>query len=112
MDLLDNVATELGFEFHLYVVRDHLFGARKQRTKTDFLKNKKQTSTNYKSSTSTSSINQQQNTKNEYDAYHRHVVDDADINDCKFIFVYLLHVMPLPFISRRCVDYEIIFESN
>lgn len=42
MDLLDNVATELGFEFHLYVVRDHLFGAKKKRTRMDFLKNKKQ----------------------------------------------------------------------
>lgn len=28
MDILDNVATELGFEFHLYIVRDELFGAK------------------------------------------------------------------------------------
>lgn len=28
MDLLDNIATELGFEFHLYIVRDELFGAK------------------------------------------------------------------------------------
>lgn len=30
MDILDNVATELGFEFHLYIVRDELFGAKHQ----------------------------------------------------------------------------------
>lgn len=28
MDLLENVATELGFEFHLYLVRDELYGAK------------------------------------------------------------------------------------
>lgn len=28
MDLLDNIATELMFEFHLYIVRDELFGAK------------------------------------------------------------------------------------
>lgn len=27
MDLLENVAAELGFEFHLYIVRDELFGS-------------------------------------------------------------------------------------
>lgn len=32
MDILDNVATELGFEFHLYIVRDELFGAKHQPT--------------------------------------------------------------------------------
>lgn len=42
MDLLDNVATELGFEFHLYVVRDQLFGAKKTRTVHDHLANGKQ----------------------------------------------------------------------
>lgn len=42
MDLLDNVATELGFEFHLYVVRDQLFGAQKPRTVHDYLANGKQ----------------------------------------------------------------------
>ena len=36
MDLLDNVATELGFEFHLYVVRDQLFGS-KQSTVKEFV---------------------------------------------------------------------------
>lgn len=41
MDLLDNIATELGFEFHLYIVRDQLFGS-KQRSRRDFL-NAKQT---------------------------------------------------------------------
>lgn len=29
MDILDNIATELGFEFHLYIVQDELFGGRK-----------------------------------------------------------------------------------
>lgn len=43
MDLLDNVATELGFEFHLYVVRDQLFGAKKSRTVHDYLANGEQT---------------------------------------------------------------------
>lgn len=28
MDLLDNVATELGFQFHLYLVRDELYGTK------------------------------------------------------------------------------------
>lgn len=28
MDLLENIATELGFEFHLYIVRDELYGAK------------------------------------------------------------------------------------
>lgn len=38
MDLLDNIATELGFEFHLYVVRDQLFGSKQQRGVKDFIK--------------------------------------------------------------------------
>lgn len=43
MDLLDNIATELGFEFHLYVVRDQLFGSKQQRNVKMFTKtNKKQ----------------------------------------------------------------------
>lgn len=42
MDLLDNIATELGFEFHLYVVRDQLFGS-KQRNFKDFIPNKQAT---------------------------------------------------------------------
>lgn len=28
MDLLENIATELGFQFHLYLVRDELYGAK------------------------------------------------------------------------------------
>lgn len=39
MDLLDNIAMELGFEFHLYIVRDQLFGAKQQRDVKEFLKN-------------------------------------------------------------------------
>lgn len=38
MDILDNVATELGFEFHLYIVRDELFGA-KYRNFKDWIHN-------------------------------------------------------------------------
>ncbi|XP_031622004.1 uncharacterized protein LOC116340012 isoform X2 [Contarinia nasturtii] len=38
MDLLDNIATELSFEFHLYVVRDQLFGSKQQRDVEDFIK--------------------------------------------------------------------------
>lgn len=41
MDLLDNIATELGFEFHLYVVRDELFGSKQKRKINDFIRNKK-----------------------------------------------------------------------
>lgn len=28
MDLLENIATELGFQFHLYLVRDELYGSK------------------------------------------------------------------------------------
>lgn len=42
MDLLDNIATELGFEFHLYIVRDQLFGS-KQRNVKDFILSKQST---------------------------------------------------------------------
>lgn len=28
MDLLENIASELGFEYHLYIVRDELFGTK------------------------------------------------------------------------------------
>lgn len=45
MDLLDNVATELGFEFHLYVVRDQLFGSKQQRNVKDFIRSNKKQST-------------------------------------------------------------------
>lgn len=38
MDLLDNIATELSFEFHLYVVRDQLFGSKQQRDIKDYIK--------------------------------------------------------------------------
>lgn len=31
MDLLKKVAHELGFEFHLYIVRDELFGGTKDK---------------------------------------------------------------------------------
>ncbi len=33
MDILDNIATELGFEFHLYIVQDELFGGKQKLTK-------------------------------------------------------------------------------
>lgn len=33
MDLLHNIATELGFEFHLYIVKDELFGSKFHKTK-------------------------------------------------------------------------------
>lgn len=47
MDLLENIATELGFEFHLYVVRDQLFGAKMQRNLNRFIKmNTKQYNSN------------------------------------------------------------------
>lgn len=44
MDLLDNIAMELGFEFHLYVVRDQLFGSKQQRDVKDYLRNDKKQS--------------------------------------------------------------------
>lgn len=97
MDLLDNVATELGFEFHLYVVRDHLFGAKKQRTKMDFLKSKKQSVNQafdddhenfHKSSSlspsSASSNHHQTNMRNGINGHQSNTLDDADIADCKF----------------------------
>lgn len=31
MDLLEKVASELGFEFHLYIVRDELFGGTRDK---------------------------------------------------------------------------------
>lgn len=46
MDLLDNIATELGFEFHLYVVRDQLFGSKMQRDVKDFIKSSTKSSQN------------------------------------------------------------------
>lgn len=33
MDILDNIATELGFEFHLYIVQDELFGGKQKSFK-------------------------------------------------------------------------------
>lgn len=53
MDLLDNIATELGFEFHLYIVRDQLFGS-KQRNVKDFINNHKQSTSSTTSSSSSS----------------------------------------------------------
>lgn len=46
MDLLDSIATELGFEFHLYVVRDQLFGSKLQRDVKDFIKGNTKSSQN------------------------------------------------------------------
>jgi hypothetical protein len=40
MDLLENIAEELGFEFHLYIVRDELFGAKFNNLKDWTIKNK------------------------------------------------------------------------
>lgn len=36
MDLLDNIASELGFEFHLYIVHDELFGTKHQNLRDRF----------------------------------------------------------------------------
>lgn len=36
MDLLISVASELGFEFHLYIARDELFGSRSLAKKSNF----------------------------------------------------------------------------
>lgn len=50
MDLLDNIAMELGFEFHLYIVQDELFGT-KYRNFKDWMKDpnhSKEEETNYK----------------------------------------------------------------
>ncbi|KAJ6625678.1 Glutamate receptor ionotropic, NMDA 3A, partial [Pseudolycoriella hygida] len=33
MDILDNIATELGFEFHLYIVQDEMFGGKQKMSK-------------------------------------------------------------------------------
>lgn len=58
MDILDNVATELGFEFHLYIVQDELFGGKQKMTKsfysrsreTDDFQSNSQKSTDFRSS--------------------------------------------------------------
>lgn len=58
MDILDNIATELGFEFHLYIVQDELFGGRQKLPKsfytrpreTDDFLSKPQKSTDFRSS--------------------------------------------------------------
>jgi ionotropic glutamate receptor NMDA 3A len=36
MDLLQTVAKDLGFEFHLYIARDELFGKRTSEYKSNF----------------------------------------------------------------------------
>lgn len=85
MDLLDNIATELGFEFHLYVVRDQLFGSRQQRDVKDFLKSKSAqhssnnvgtgTTTTTTSSSSSSGTSNKPKTSTSY-----HDVDDETSN--------------------------------
>lgn len=40
MDILDNIATELGFEFHLYIVQDELFGGKQKMSKNFFSRSK------------------------------------------------------------------------
>lgn len=64
MDILDNIATELGFEFHLYIVQDEMFGGKQKsfknlysptRENDDYL-SKSQKSTDFRSS-STGPIN-------------------------------------------------------
>lgn len=50
MDILDNIAMELGFEFHLYIVQDELFGT-KYRNFKDWMKDphhSMEEETNYK----------------------------------------------------------------
>lgn len=68
MDLLDNIATELGFEFHLYVVRDQLFGSKQQRNTKMFTK------TNKKQQVIDTITTQKQPPQ---------FVDDSSDNDCK-----------------------------
>ncbi|XP_055306714.1 glutamate receptor ionotropic, NMDA 3A-like isoform X2 [Sitodiplosis mosellana] len=80
MDLLDNIATELGFEFHLYVVRDQLFGSRQQRDVKDFIKSKSaQHSSNNDgiNSSSSSSTSNKPTTSSSLD----HDVDDETSNN-------------------------------
>lgn len=40
MDILDNIATELGFEFHLYIVQDELFGGKQKASKSFYSRSK------------------------------------------------------------------------
>lgn len=65
MDLLDNIATELGFEFHLYIVRDQLFGSKRRNVK-DFIHNHKQATS---STTSSSSSNDKKITDGRNDGH-------------------------------------------
>lgn len=55
MDILDNVATELGFEFHLYIVRDELFGA-KYRNFKDWTHSSNKNKRNYGHESSTQKV--------------------------------------------------------
>lgn len=48
MDLLDNIAMELGFEFHLYIVRDQMFGSKQRSNVKDFLHSKQSSSSDKK----------------------------------------------------------------
>lgn len=57
MDLLDNIATELSFEFHLYVVRDQLFGSKQQRDVKDFIKSNTKMTTQHSSNMNSNSNN-------------------------------------------------------
>lgn len=66
MDLLDNIATELGFEFHLYIVRDELFGAKQRRSVKDYQQNKQSTTT-FTSTTNTQTDIKVSN--NKHDSY-------------------------------------------
>lgn len=65
MDLLDNIAMELQFEFHLYVVRDQLFGSKQKRDVKDYLNSNAQHSNSGSGSNSNTS---KQPTTSDHDA--------------------------------------------
>lgn len=73
MDILDNVATELGFEFHLYIVRDELFGSKSRRFK-DWLHN----NNDFNHHQAGTSISSRKNYENKSQTHDRSVGGDDD----------------------------------
>lgn len=53
MDILDNIATELGFEFHLYIVQDEMFGGKLKSFKDGFSRSRENDELPLKSQQST-----------------------------------------------------------
>lgn len=64
MDILDNVAMELGFEFHLYIVQDELFGGKQKVPKNFYSRERDADDLMYKSQKGTDFRNTNTGTTN------------------------------------------------